>query len=258
MAQGDESDQLDRLNRLIPGGWRGDEAPLWEAILAAIASIKAWLFGAITFVAAQTRIATASGGWIDAIAADFLGDMLPRRIGESDTSYRARVSANLFRSRATRPAMEQALLDLTGQAPAIFEPHRVADTGAYGGPFIGYGLAGAYGALSMPFQAFVTVTRSITFGVPGRAGYNVSSGGYGSSTIAYTSLDQAQLGVTDADIYDTINRVRPAATIIWTRIVNASGAAAPPQGSLVFADSRGTLLINGIQLRIADQPIALV
>ncbi|HHW4682388.1 MAG TPA: hypothetical protein ACQGQI_04225, partial [Xylella sp.] len=93
----------------------------------------------------------ATDGWLDIIATDFFGSSLRRKSGQSDASFRNRLLIHLFRERATRNGLVKVLTDLTGRTPVIFEPQRPLDTGSYGGPLIGYGQAGGYGSMRLPF-----------------------------------------------------------------------------------------------------------
>ena len=118
----------------------------------------------------------------------------------------------------------KVLQDLTGRTPIIFEPQRPMDTGCYGGPLIGYGMAGGYGSLLLPCQAFVTAFRPTGSGIPNVAGYGGSAGtpgpgGYGAaSQLEYASMTMIQGAVTDADIYAAVDSVKAAGTTLWTRI----------------------------------------
>jgi hypothetical protein len=161
MATGDNDDQFGRLKRLLPQSWFGDNAGVIDALLRGFAHVNAQLFALIAYAKLQTRINTATDGWLDMIAYDFFGNGLPRRPGQSDDSYRAWIKVNLFREKATRKAIVLVVRELTGRDPLIIEPANPIDTGAYGGPMIGYGVAGSYGSLSMPYEAFVTVYRSV-------------------------------------------------------------------------------------------------
>ncbi|QBJ80503.1 hypothetical protein [Aquitalea sp. USM4] len=132
MATGDQSDMFGRLKSLLPRGWFPDSTPLLDGLLWGYAQALAWLYSLYLFAKAQTRIKSATGGWLDIAAQDFFGTGLVRYSGQSDTSYRNRIVVNLFRERGTRNAMVKVLTDLTGRAPLIFEPARAADTGSYG------------------------------------------------------------------------------------------------------------------------------
>ncbi|AZG15421.1 hypothetical protein EHF44_16695 [Cupriavidus pauculus] len=188
-------------------------------ILNGLAYVGAFIYSLISYTRLQTRIKTATDGWLDMIAADFFGNALLRAANQSDESFRARILINIFRERATRAGLIRILQDLTGRTPIVVEPTRPADTGSYGGPLIGYGVAGAYGSMLMPFQAFVTAFRPTGSGIPLIAGYGVSTGGYSQpSRASYASLSMIQGSVTDADIYAAIDSVKPVATIVWARI----------------------------------------
>ncbi|MEN7527033.1 hypothetical protein [Cupriavidus sp. DL-D2] len=220
MATGDQQDVYRRLRGYLPP-WFGDEADtqIINGLLNGLAYAGAYVYGLLAYARLQTRIKTATDGWLDMIAADFFGSALLRAANQSDESFRARILINIFRERATRAGLIRILQDLTGRTPVIIEPLRPADTGAYGGPTIGYGVAGAYGSMLMPFQAFVTAFRPAGSGIPLIAGYGVSTGGYGQpSRASYASMAMIQGSVTDADIYAAVDSVKPVATIVWTRI----------------------------------------
>jgi len=97
-----------------------------------------------------------------------------------------------------------------------------ADTGAYRAPNCGYGVAGAYGSIVLPYQAFVIAYRPVSSaGIANVSGYSISTGGYGQPSQAeYASMSMVTGGVADADIFAAIDAVKPAGTIIWTRISN--------------------------------------
>ena len=201
-----------RLRAVLPARWFADEAPILDALLAGLADAWVRLHDLLDAARRQMRLRTAEGAFLDLAARDFLGLRLPRRRGEPDSSYRPRLLAALRRSRATRSAVEAALHDLMGTTPTIFEPTRPADTGAYN-IASGYGVAGGWGSLSLPFQSFVTVRRPRGQGIAEVAGYG--TGG----PLARTASTMIAGAVTDDDIMATIADALPAGSIAWTRIV---------------------------------------
>jgi hypothetical protein len=218
MATGDQQDFFQRIKTLVPR-WFGDSMPTIDALVQGLAWAGSFVYSLWAYAKLQTRILTATDGWLDMIAADFFGAALLRQSNQSDASFRARIVINLFRERATRGGIVKVLQDLTGRTPLVFEPLRPADTGCYGGPAIGYGMAGGYGSMLLPFQALVTAYRPTGLGIPLVAGYGISTGGYGQASRAdYAAMSMIQGAVTDADIYAAIDSVKPAGTIIWTRI----------------------------------------
>lgn len=222
MATGDQQDIYHRIRSQLPQ-WFGDEAssPVLNGLLQGLAYALAYFYSLLAYGRLQTRIKTASDGWLDMIAADFFGAALLRAANQSDTSFRNRILINLFRERATRAGLIKVLQDLTGRTPTIIEPLRPLDTGVYGGPYIGYGMAGAYGSMLMPYQAFVIAYRPAGAGIPNVAGYGYSTGAYNMpSQEEYASLSMIQGAVSDADIYAAIDSVKPVATVVWTRISN--------------------------------------
>lgn len=220
MAIGDKADVSTRLARLIPNGWfTAGLSPVRDAVLAGAASVLSFGYSLLAYVRLQSRIATATDGFLDMIAGDFFGATLVRADGQTDASFRARITSNLFRDRGTRMSVTRVLTQLTGRAPLVFEPMRPADTGGYGAASCGYGAGGAYGSMLLPMQAFVTAYRPVGSGVPNVAGYGISSAGYGSASQGeYAALSMVQGALTDADIYAAIESVRPATYTIWARI----------------------------------------
>lgn len=228
---GDQNDMLERMQALLPRGWFGDAPPILAALLNGFAAILANVYAVLSYARLQCRILSASDGWLDLISADFFGSTLPRKTGESDTAFRNRIVVNLFRERATRKAVVDVLTTLTGRAPLIVEPRRPADTGGYG-VACGYSVAGAYGSLLLPYQAFVTAYRPHGTGIPYVAGYGSTPAGYSiPSRGEYADIGMMQTTVSDADIYAAIASVIPAGTIVWA---NISNDIPPPP---VFLDS---------------------
>jgi hypothetical protein len=222
---GDQQDMLARLRAVLPPRWFPDSAPVLDGVLNGLATGWSWAYGMLQYVQAQTRIATASDIWLDIVAQDFFGTRLARRPGQSDATFRERIRRELFRERGTRAAVIVALQDLTGRTPLVFEPAHTGDTGGYaathgGGGGIGYGVAGGWGSLDLPFQCFVTAYRPTGSGIAAVAGWGASVGGYGCGTIEYAGVDMVQGQVTDQDINAAIAAVLPITAIGWTRITD--------------------------------------
>lgn len=222
---GDRADMVARLRAVLPTHWFPEDTPVLDGVLNGLASAWTWLFQLLQYVRAQTRLATATGVWLDVIAQDFCGTRLTRRSGQSDDAFRNRIRQELLRERGTRNAVTSVLLDLTNRPPAIFEPGLTGDTGGYGsiagaGGGVGYRAGGGWGSLDLPFQCFVTAYRPIGSGISVVSGWGESNGGYGSGAIEYASLSMVQGQVTDADIYAAVASVMPVATIAWTCIAD--------------------------------------
>jgi hypothetical protein len=222
---GDQQDILARLRIVLPARWFPDSAPVLDALLNGLAFGWSWVYQQFQYVKAQTRIATATDIWLDIIALDFFGDRLIRRAAQSDAAFLSRIQRELFRERGTRSAIVSVLQDLTGRAPIVFEPARSSDTGGYTslgglGGGVGYGIAGGWGSLSLPFQCFITAYRPLGSGIAAVSGWGGSVGGYGGGTIEYASLEMVQGQVTDGDIFAAVADVLPVTVIGWTRITN--------------------------------------
>lgn len=220
MAIGDQQDFSARLQRLIPNGWfTVGQTALRDGFLAGLSNIFALIYSLLAYLRKQTRISTATDGFLDLIAADFFGNTLYRKANQSDDSFRARILANILRERGTRNGVRSIIRQLTGREPIIFEPQRPLDTGVYGGPGLAYGLVGGYGSMNLPYQSFVTIYRPVGQGIPSIAGYGISVGAYGIGQIEYATLSMIQ-GITDADLYAAVDSVRPAGYTIWARITS--------------------------------------
>ena len=225
---GDLSDFVSRLRTVLPKRWFAEQSPNLESLLSSIATPWVWLYSLIAYVITQTRLATATDGWLDLIAFDYFGRNLVRGMGETDFAYRGRVQVALLQEAATRSAVEAGLQDLIGTQSAIFEPANCMDTGSYGTATTGtntldtgmaYGQAGGWGSLQLPLQFFVTVTRPATPGVGLLAGYGTPNGGYGEGAISYIDLSLLPGNVADADIRATLCRLLPINAVAWLRII---------------------------------------
>ncbi len=228
MATGDQSDIVSRLQAYLPRGWFGDflSSPVINGVLNGIASVLATSYALIMLIWAQTRLQTSSGGWVDLWAADFFGTNLPRKYGETDAAYIARIQVALFQQRSTRPAMINVLTTLTGRAPVIFEPARPYDSGCLGasqGPNSFFGVA-RFGSIACPFSALITAYRpKISGGLAGSAYFDapqISAFSTGSAKGYFGSLSAETTIASDADIYAAINSTKPLATNIGVHISN--------------------------------------
>jgi hypothetical protein len=217
---GDTSDMLARLKSVLPGRWFGDTTPILDAVLTGLASAWGGLYSLLAIVKVQSRIVTATGIFLDIASVDYLGGTLPRRTGETDTAFSARICANVMAPRATRAGLTLALTNLTGRVPVIFEPLNATDTGGYDTNTLGYNALGGYGSVNMPFQFFVTAYRPNATPVSNAGGYSTGPGGYAQAPMFYLDGNQNPGAITDADIYAAADAVLPAATIAWMNISN--------------------------------------
>ena len=206
------SDMQLRLRRMLPARWWADEAPVLDGLLLGLGTALAAIYGLLAYVRQQTRLATAAAPWLDLAAQDFLAGRLQRRPQEADDAFRIRLLAAMQRPRATRDAVIQAVLRVTGGTPWIFEPRRPADTGAWNLGCLGYGVAGGWGSLGLPAQAFVVVERPRGTGCALLAGYG--TGG----VVTYAGLAQIGAQVPDAEIFAAIADAMPSGAVAWTRL----------------------------------------
>ncbi len=223
---GDRDNIVARFRDVMPPGWFDSDTPVLDTLLGALADPWVGLYQMVCYSKKQTRLATATDGWLDLIATDFFGRRIKRRYRQSDASFRGLVSRELFRERATRQGVIRALEDLTGRTPIIFEPGHTGDTGGYGfttsagnlGVYaFAYGMMGGWGNLSLPFQVFVTAFRPVREGGLNGAGWG--GGGYSNGHSSYADLTVLQGMVTDNDINETVANALPTCGVAWTRIM---------------------------------------
>jgi len=193
MATGDTDDIVARLKSTLPL-WFTDSTPVLDAILYGWATTWAFVYSLFAYAKKQSRILTASDGWLDMIAGDFFGLGLQRKSFQTDQSYRAAIQANILRERATRAGLIKLCTDVTGRTPIVFEPRRPGDNGAYSQPVGFYGMARYASLTTLPYECFVKAYRPLP-GTP-------------------------QYGISDADIYAAIDSVRPNNVTIWVQLLN--------------------------------------
>jgi len=216
---GDVADMLARLKLVLPARWFGDVTPVLDGLLTGLASAWSGLYRLLGQVSAQARMATASGIFLDIASADYLGGRLPRRAGEADAAFRARLLGNLITQGATRAGLSAALTGLTQRAPRIFEPLNATDTGGYN-VNLGYNCQGGYGSRNLPYQFFVTAYRPNDTPISNAGGYAVGPGGYGVAPMFYADAGALAGSVGDAEIYAAAAAVLPTASIAWMNISN--------------------------------------
>lgn len=183
---GSQADITNRLNLLLPVRWFTGLTPFKDALVTGIANVLSFIYSLFAYVRLQTRIATATDGFLELIAGDFFGSgALPRLAGETDPQYLTRIQSGLILERSTRADLIRVLTQLTGNIPVVVEPQRPADLGGYR-MGCGYSVAGHYGSLMHPYQVFATVAR-------------------GASN-------------SDATLYAAIDQVKPVATVVWLQL----------------------------------------
>lgn len=217
---GDQNDVVARIKATLPP-WFPSPAAILDALLAGFGNALAFVYSEISYAKLQTRIATATDDFLDLISIDFLGSALPRKTAETDTSFRRRIQNALIRKRVTRASVVAVLTQLTGHVPGIFEPWNATDTGGLDAGGLGFDVAGAWGDSPVPNNlAYVTVIRPSQLGLPLVAGWDVSVGAFDIGQIEWVSPDMISAAISDSDLTDAIESVRPTGT---TLIVSISG-----------------------------------
>jgi hypothetical protein len=121
MATGDVDNFVSRLEQVIPP-WFGEKYPLLSAFLTGFASMESFLYGLLQYVQEQVVIQTATGNNLDLVCCDYFEGLFERYPQMSDTQFRVLIQATLLEPLCTRQAMENAIYNLTGYYPKIYEP----------------------------------------------------------------------------------------------------------------------------------------
>lgn len=156
---GDQADMGSRLRLTLPGSWFADSTPVLDGILAGLSLVWAGLYDLLQLVKRQSRLVTATDQFLDLASRDFFADRLPRRLGEVDGDYRARIQAAMRRERGTRAGLIAAAAE-AGFTVTVFEAAQSRDTGAYSTPgALAWNVAGGWGSLAMPLECLVRTDR---------------------------------------------------------------------------------------------------
>lgn len=218
MASGDTADLKRRLQAVLPA-WFGDNPPVIGGILTGLATTWSWGYDLVAFTKRQTRIATASDGWLDLISWDFLGAILPRYTRETDDKFRARILPEILRERATRKGIAKGLKDMTGVEPIIIELWNPYDVLCYDTPETGgYDVGAVYGSYDYTAQFLVRAYRPQGEGIPYIYGYD-TFGGYDSPGYSVLVDPTDVVGaITDAAIYARTYALLASGTTAWVQI----------------------------------------
>lgn len=214
---GDQQDIVARLQRWLPQGWfPNDAGTRIYAILSGFASVFATIYAGIAYALLQTRIATATDGFLDLASSDFFGTNLPRLTAEGDPSFSLRIRNEVLRPRLTRAAIDKLLFDLTGQHPTITELANGNDCLSLRGP---YGLrVGSMGSRSWPFTVFIKTTHAGVFGI-NTGGLRNPNAALRVPTFVYTDPSMTTgTGLTDTQLLDALDRIRAAGVTFWVWI----------------------------------------
>ncbi|MEW9304567.1 hypothetical protein [Labrys neptuniae] len=224
MATGDTNNMLARLKAVLPARWFPDTSPILDALLSGFASAASWVYGLIQYAKLQTRIATATDGFLDLAAYDFFGRRIKRRKSQTDISFRRTIQDEVLRERVTRPGVQKAVADLTDNKVTIFEAFNPHDTGGWGVMFA-FNMAGAWGSNTLPYTMFITAVQPQGAGIPNISGFNSPQSGWGAGMFYLADLSGVTGEVTNQDIYDTVEASRAAGVTCWVNI------APPPRNA---------------------------
>ena len=177
------------------------------------------VYAQLVYAALQTRIGSATDGWLDMIAGDFFGNDLPRKPGEADAVYRARIISNITVEKGTRAGVIKAVQALLGVTPTVFEPANPADTGGYN-MGCAYNVAGGWGSTELPYTFFVRIPPMAQAAALPCNGYAGPLGGYGVGLGRYAVMTDFDHYIDRAAICAAVNNVRAVDSIGWIGIAS--------------------------------------
>jgi hypothetical protein len=218
-----------RLADLFPRGWAGDDAKQSGNVFALLLSVAQqiqFVQSEIQYALGAERLGTATSPELDLASIDFLGDTLPRPAGASDTKFASEIIAQLFQPAATRQALQDALIDLTGQLPRMMEPWNPSDTGGWGANSywdVDTVANPARWAGSTRYQGYIETTPPSISAI----GANNPILTWGT---AYWDVPGYFFGIiqaADVDaLNDTLNRLRAYGTTIWVKLLTQTALQA--------------------------------
>ena len=245
------ADIVQRLISSLPSSWFSDTAKspggVLHSILDSWAANHKYVLSGIQYVAALTRIATATGAGLNTVAKDLLGPTFIRLPGETDASYRARIQFTVLQPRVTRQAIQNAILAATGVTPRMTEPWNPGDTSAYDeGSFWGVDILsnpGRWGS-DLAYQGMIDIATPLVELTGGQPVYGYDSGA------AFNQYNTAYFGITSIPSKGFIalaeqltQQFKLFGTLIWMRFLLSTSNFIV--GSLTYsAGSNGTQLTD--------------
>lgn len=250
MATGDQADIVSRLQRWLPQGWfPNTTGTRIFALLSGFASLLSTIYGMVSYTKLQTRIATATDGFLDLISQDYLGQNLPKLPGETDQAFSKRIRANIFLAANTRTAIQKALQIVTGAPVRMIEPWQPNDTFVWGRSFWNVDTAINPGQWANGNQRYKgLVVCSLPAGgisnIP-RSWWGKFFWSYGLGYALPTGAWWLNIVGTSAPalIYAAIIRLKVFGTSVFVKIVPSP--LGPPPGTVIL-DTFGNILLDPV------------
>lgn len=230
-----------RLARLIPHGWAGDDAAqdgLVGEFLQSLSEQLEFVLGELQYAAAAQRLTSETFPELDTASTDFLGSSLPRPSGMDDADYGQLIIANLFKQADTRLAISNAIQLLTGVTPRMIEPWNIFDTGTW--DHISYwdvdtpANPARWGDGSLSWQGFIeTVPPAIPAIGANNPILTFDDGAFWDVPGYFFGTIQSQ---STQVLYDLINKLRVYGTTVWVKILTQI-----PSGAIVAPNAPGSV-----------------
>jgi hypothetical protein len=240
MAVGDEADVTGRVLSTIPADWfppssiDSSVTPIRDAIASGAGAVFSWIYSLIGYTRLQTRIGTATDGFLDIISQDFYGGTLPRLKSESDDTFRQRILGNLFLAANTRTAIANALAAVTGYPVRIIEPWQPSDNLVWNRGFWGVDTRFSPGQWSNGSARCVFLVQCAlppTFAPPGTARFGWNNGFWG-VTVAGNGWYWNNVIAIDTPmkiVASTINKLRSVGIRVYLQFVSPAQLLGPDE-----------------------------
>jgi len=239
---GDTNDVLSRFQRWLPTGWfPNTPGTRIYALASGFASLLATIYSYIAYLRLQTRLATATDGFLDLASRDFFGSILPRLTSEADATFSGRIRREIIRDRNTRGAIDSLLFEMTGNHPEIVELGRPLDCFCWrrSGWRTGHLGSRTWGRC----HVFIRTTHAGVFGF-GIGGWRNPNAAWRTPKMVWADPSGITgTGFTDQQILDALERIRTAGVTYWVWITTLTGTILETESGIPLADESGDLFV---------------
>lgn len=218
---GDSDDIVSRLQRWLPSGWfPPDAGTRIYSIIAGFASVLAFIWTLLGYTRLQTRLATATDGFLDLASDDFFGGNLPRLDGELDAWFSLRIRDEVLRDRLTRQAIDDLLFEITGQHPIITELERPLDVGAYRYQGLAFRRLGHWASRAWRPMVFIQTAHAGRFAIQHFGGFRDTRAAFRIPTFIWADPSMITgSGYTDLQMFAALERIRAGGVTYWVQFL---------------------------------------
>ena len=210
---------LSRIKATLPHGWAGDTSPNVDSLLTGGATAATLTQANIDAAKLQTRLATATGSFLDIASLDFFGKESPRIPSETDAYFSTRIRATLFKPKVTYEALGLAVnaaMAGSGITIATYEYGTGVNSIPANSFPVGLNINDAlarYGSNLLPFEAMVTIS-----GIAPEAAILMEDGSTMLQEDGVLAINMENAFSIYQYLYNIIMSVKPIGTTVWVSI----------------------------------------